>query len=361
MTKVFALFLLCLSYLYVEAQSEFNYTISLNLQQSPTPVLLLVEYELDGVKQTDSLFFNESVSVITKTLEQPVAASLRQSSDIEAIQVFLANNQFNIIVERGKIITKPYVFEEEFLLLSENDRIRPQYFPLYGELNARNDSIGLKKLSVIFDSLRLDDITKAKKYFESHNNSLLSLYAFNRFASFSGDYSTLGQDFNKLPVWAKESPDGKSIRAKINGATSTKIGATAKDFEQRSFTGNVVRLSDYKGKYVLLDFWASWCGPCRKEHPGLLKAYEIFKTKNFEIISISLDNNKQAWVKAIEKDGLLWPNISDLKGMQNEVAILYGVQSIPANFLINPDGKIINIGLSGSDLSEILNKLDGIK
>lgn len=360
MIRAFITLLLCCSLGSLQAQHAFYYTISLNFKQT-TATLLLVEYEAGGAKHTDTLVFNESVNLITKPIPQPLTAAIHLAGSTKVMQVFLANNQLQVIVDKDGINTLPYALEDEFNYLSANDNIRPQYFPLYGELNARKDSVGLKKLSIIFDSLRLNDIEKAKEYFTNNQNSLLSLYAFNRFASFSGDYSTLVEAFNKLPDWAKQSPDGKIIRAKIDGAITTQTGTVAKPFTQRKANGDLVRLSDYQGKYVLLDFWASWCGPCRKEHPDLLKAYRLFKDKNFEIVSISLDNNKEAWVKAIAKDGLLWPNVSDLKGMQNEVAILYGVQSIPANFLIDPDGKIIHKNFSGKELSDILNKLIGIK
>ncbi len=357
MIKILILLLGSFLCFYTHAQHNFTYSVELQDRKASTYSLLLVEYEVGGIKYTDSLQFNGSVNVITRSLAQPVSASMYQPGDKAVTQVFLANNHIRLSITDGTIGTIPYALEDEFLYLSANDRIRPGYFPLYGELNARNDTVGLQKLSVIFDSLRSNDITKAKEYFESKPTSLLSLYAFDRFAAFNGDYSALTQDFDKLPAWAKESPDGKSIRAKIEGAIAAQKGAKAKLFAQSSAQGDLIKLSAYSGKYVLLDFWASWCGPCRKEHPDLLKAYGLFKDKNFEIISISLDNNKEAWLKAITKDGLTWPNVSDLKGMQNEVAILYGVQSIPANFLISPDGKIISKNLSGKELSEVLKEL----
>jgi len=106
----------------------------------------------------------------------------------------------------------------------------------------------------------------------------------------------------------------------------------------------------------LVDFWASWCGPCRAENPNVVKVYNDFKSKNFTILSVSLDNNKDKWLDAIKKDGLTWTHVSDLKYWQNEVAVQFGIQSIPASFILDPAGKIIAKDLRGADLGAFLSK-----
>ena len=121
--------------------------------------------------------------------------------------------------------------------------------------------------------------------------------------------------------------------------------------------GKTVSLSSFRGKYVLLDFWASWCGPCRAENPNVVAAYQKFKGKNFTIVGVSLDNNKDAWENAIKSDGLAWTQVSDLKGWQSQAAALYNVQSIPSNFLIDTAGKVIAKNLRGKDLEEALSSV----
>jgi peroxiredoxin len=358
MTKFIITSILVINCLTVFAQKSFFYNLSATLSNNTSVTKLYISYEIVGIKYQDSLDFQKKQLTLKKTLPQPVSATIStNSSNIEPISVMLANNNLNIKIINNSISVVKSKLQEDFLFLTENDRIRPTYFPLYGELSAKNDTIGLKKLGVIFDSLKNDDIQKSLKYFKENKTSLLSLFSFNRYTTFYADYAKVEEDFNLLPNWAKSSPDGQNIIAKIIGAKSAQVGTKAKEFSQKSATGKDVSLKLYDGKYILLDFWASWCSPCRKEHPNLIKIYDQFKDKNFDIISVSLDSEKDNWIKAITKDKLIWTQISDLKGQQNDIAVLYGVQSVPANFLINSKGLIIGKNLSPEQLNEKLKEL----
>jgi len=136
------------------------------------------------------------------------------------------------------------------------------------------------------------------------------------------------------------------------------IGKPAPELDFPDVNGNNISLSSLKGKVILLDFWASWCGPCRKENPFVVNLYNKYKTKGFEIYSLSLDNNKDKWINAIQQDGLIWKNhVSDLKGWQSAGAAKYMVRSIPQTFLIDKNGIIIDIGLRGEALENRLNEL----
>jgi len=146
-------------------------------------------------------------------------------------------------------------------------------------------------------------------------------------------------------------------RKPLPRAASVNPGAPAPDVNLPTPEGKMVSLSSLKGKYVLLDFWASWCGPCRAENPNVVAAYNKFKDKNFTILSVSLDNNKDPWTKAIKDDGLVWTQVSDLKGWSSSAAVTYAVQSIPTNFLIDPGGKIVARNLRGGELEGTLQQL----
>ncbi|MEX1003257.1 MAG: TlpA disulfide reductase family protein [Crocinitomicaceae bacterium] len=157
-------------------------------------------------------------------------------------------------------------------------------------------------------------------------------------------------DFNK-----------ESIVTQMNQVEAADLSeGLAPELEYPNPDGELIALSSLKGKVVLIDFWASWCGPCRAENPNVVKTYNAYKDKGFTIYSVSLDNNKEAWVKAIEADNLTWSNhVSDLKGWQSEAAAIYGVSSIPATFLIDQEGRIIDQNLRGGRLEQKLKEILG--
>jgi len=135
------------------------------------------------------------------------------------------------------------------------------------------------------------------------------------------------------------------------------IGKQAIDFSSTTPDGQQLKLSAFYGNYLLLDFWASWCGPCRRENPNLVKVYAKFKSKGFTIFSVSLDQKKENWVEAIAKDNLTWTHVSDLKFWESAPAKLYAVRNIPSNFLIDPQGNIIARNLRGEDLEKKLDEI----
>jgi len=173
----------------------------------------------------------------------------------------------------------------------------------------------------------------------------------------SNDVEALEARYSLMKGTNKESFYGREISKMISANKIGMEGTQALDFTQNDTANNPVALSSFKGKYVLVDFWASWCGPCRMENPAVVNAYNTYKDKNFTVLGVSLDQNRDKWLQAITKDNLAWTHVSDLKYWQNAVAQLYRIQSIPANMLIDPSGKIIARNLRGKDLYEMLGKL----
>jgi peroxiredoxin len=155
----------------------------------------------------------------------------------------------------------------------------------------------------------------------------------------------------------------KSIKEMLAAKTPSKqpeyklINQQAPEIAMPDLAGKTVTLSSFKGKYVLVDFWASWCGPCRTENPNVVEAYNRFKEKNFTILGVSLDQDKSAWQQAIAKDNLTWTHISDLKQWESAAVPAYGIEGIPFNVLLNPEGKIIASGLRGEGLIKKLEEV----
>ena len=180
------------------------------------------------------------------------------------------------------------------------------------------------------------------------------------FAQYEQVINTLAKSFSQSPTIQRLVQEKEANKKKMAAQAPLAPGKEAQEIAMENPDGDIMKLSDLKGKVVLLDFWASWCGPCRKENPHVVKLYQKYKDDGFDIFSVSLDKDKKRWIDAIEKDGLTWEShVSDLQGWQNAASKAYGVSSIPFTVLLDREGNIINTRLRGAQLEATLESIFG--
>jgi len=354
----------------VIAAAQKGYVISGKLTEMKTPAKAYlsvvegarwVEKDSSEVKNGDFRFSGKTdipvLAIVTvRRLNVPQGRNER-----DYLSFFLENSGISIT---GKDSVRTAVVSGSFSE-KEHSKLEASIRPLTNTIIRLNDEFqgkpkdeAYKKASDSVVMLVAKIRSMRRKFAEEHLDTFIGLYVYNLHVLDSKfDPAVEEPLFHRFSKDLQASALGKNSIDKIEAAKRRQAGVKVTDFTQSDLNGQPFKLSSLRGKYVLVDFWASWCVPCRAENPNLVKAYRALKDKNFEVVGVSLDEAKASWAAAVEKDGLPWIHVSDLKGWKNDVAVLYGINSVPQNILINPQGVIIAKNLRGEDLTSKLSAL----
>lgn len=353
------------NHLLKEAEKT-GYVIKVKTNDIQDTYLYLSKRVSGSWKDIDSLLLSGGMEAVFKgSLKSPEILYLRLEGSDKVVSFFAENSTITILPdfeEPDKSKVEGSAIHDEFLtyqeLFSDINAQRKDLYDEYRTANAENDTKRVEEISERFQTLSNREMEINKNYVKANPNSHVSPYVIRRNMYYSLNLDELKAIVHSLGKEVEDSPYALQLKEQITILETVAVGKKYTDFRLPTPDGGELALSEIaNGNYILLDFWASWCGPCRRENPNVVALYEKFHEKGFEILGVSLDNNEENWKKAIEDDNLTWYHVSDLKGWGSEAGKLYGVSSIPHTVLLGPDGTIIEKNLRGEALESKLAEL----
>ncbi len=352
-----------------------EYTVKGEVGKLNAPAKAYLAYRTATDNITDSSAIVDGKFEFKGTVNAPVKATLVINYKGSGIRSRTAA-QLPMYLETGIInVTSPDSLKNAKIsgskINADNDLYMKALKPSENKMNAfmaeynalpkekQQDEAVRAPLNIRYEAIMAEKEAATVAFIKANPASFVSLDAIKALGGSIPDYNKVAPLYNGLTAEVKATPAGVAYAASLEIMKKTMVGAVAPDFTQNDTEGNPVKLSSFRGKYVLVDFWASWCGPCRAENPNVVNAFNQYKDKGFTVLGVSLDDEKgkQKWLDAIKKDGLTWTHVSDLKYWNNEVSKSYGISSIPQNVLIDPNGVIVGKNLRGKALLDKLAEI----
>lgn len=313
---------------------------------------------IDSIKITGDSFSFKGI------LEMPEMLYLKLSGTDDKLAFFAENSKITIDIQsdsiEASVVSGSKINDQYNLFLVSLDKFKvpmDSAFNNYKNAEENSNTKSMARFEQQYDSIEKAQYGYIEDYVLNNKATVISPYITLRYLVYTTPFERLKKISDELDESISGSVYSIQLKEHCDLLSKTQIGTIAPDFEQNDTTGNPVKLSSLLGNYLLIDFWASWCGPCRRENPNLVRIYEKYHPKGFQILGVSLDSDKRDWINAIKKDGLKWHHVSDLGGWKNSVAQQYAINSIPHSVLIDPKGKIIARGLTSEELDSKLGLL----
>lgn len=370
------LIIYCLALLPFTALSQQVFNVRGELKEVKAGSKAYMIYNKEGQRAIDSADIQSGVFVFKGAIEEPTQAVMVIDHEGEGLQNIVSPDMLPFFLEQGTVLieARDSISAARLSgtslnddLMSLNALLKQTSKELESLSNAYNTATEEQLNSEDFANDIQERYQRASEeanalraqFIRENPTSLISLITLLDVARPVVEAEVVDPLYELLSSELKARPEAIALAEQLKIARKLAIGAIAPDFTQNDPEGKPVSLSSFRGQYVLLDFWASWCGPCRQENPNIVAAYNQYKDKNFTVLGVSLDrpNDKEKWLKAISDDRLAWTQVSDLKFWENEVALQYGIRSIPQSYLLDPDGRIIGKNLRGAALHEKLKEL----